>query len=204
MDGNGFDIAGGAHMYNGVNVGNAENRFNVPNKAIVFAYGFYSLPPAVYITQSDYTVTVWVKISKVTAQASIFDFGNDFILNEHKADNFVFEVSAAMRLTPYACLYQNGKYFWLSSSSVLLNVNTWYHLALVFERDTWYIYRNGFIIATRPSTPQLNNIIRSKSFIGRNNWFPGDEPLIGVMDDMRIYHKALSATEIIQVMNEDN
>lgn len=198
MDGNGFDIAGGAHMYNGVNVGNAENRFNVPNKAIVFAYGYYSLPPAVYITQSDYTITFWVQISKFTFHESIFDFGNG-----KNVDSIIFEVSRGTALTPFAGLYQNGITTFLTSSSVL-NVNTWYHMALVFERDTWYIYRNGFIIATQRSIPQAKNIIRKKSFIGRCDWFPDDEPLIGVMDDLRIYHKALTATEIIQVMNEDN
>ncbi|MBI3235090.1 MAG: LamG domain-containing protein [Bacteroidetes bacterium] len=199
LNGNGLDIVGGAHATSSQFVAPTENRFNHANKAVQFAYGFYRLPSGVYITNSDFTATVWVKIARHSLAASVFDFGNG-----PYSDNIVFEVTSYSNNNPSIWL-MNGvsTAFNALVSSTVLNLNTWYHLACVFERNTMYLYRDGVIIATRPNTTQARNIVRKNNFIGFNNFIAnGDEPLIGVMDDLRIYYKALTVYEIMQIMKE--
>lgn len=124
---------GGAHATNGVNVGIAHNRFNAPNKAVVFAYGYFSLPPAVYITQSDFTVTVWVKITKTTSGASLFDFANGIAL-----DNILLLVTNVAQKKPEMIIVSGTTQYRAQSDSALA-VDTWCHFAFVFERDTMYL-----------------------------------------------------------------
>mgnify|MGYP003385532119 CR=1 FL=1 len=97
----------------------------------------------------------------------------------------------------------SGPYNASVESTSALSLNTWWHLSFVFERNSMYLYKNGVLLAARTSVPQARNIIRNKSFIGKGNW-GGDEDFIGVMDDLRIYHKALTANEIMQVMYEQD
>jgi hypothetical protein len=75
MNGNGQDKVGGAHAVSGINVGSTENRFGVQNKATMFASGYYVISPSVFFTESDFTATAWVKVSKYSSYGSVFDFG---------------------------------------------------------------------------------------------------------------------------------
>ena len=196
MNGNGNDIVGGAHAIEQVNIGSTSDRFNSPNKAMIFASGYFTLPAKSYFTESDFTVTAWVKVSRYSFYARIIDFANG-----PDSDNVVltfFETTGK----PEAIML-NGSIRKYASSTTVLSLNTWWHVSFVFERNTMYIYRNGIIIATTTSVPQAQNLTRSKSYIGKSNW-AGDEDFIGVMDDLRIYHKALTANEIMQVMSEQN
>jgi hypothetical protein len=200
LNGNGLDIAGGAHAISSHFVGSTENRFNQPNKAVIFSSGYFRLPSGVYFTQSDFTATVWIKIARHSICAAVFDFGNG-----PRSDNILF-LATRDKTEPAAHLMTGVNTKWNDLLSLTtLNINTWYHLALVLERNTLYIYRDSVIIATRPNTSQPRSVLRNSNFIGGDSFAidSGHQPLIGVMDDLRIYHRALTTPEIMQVMRED-
>jgi chitodextrinase len=72
-------------------------------------------------------------------------------------------------------------------------VNSWTHLALTFEGTTLTLYVNGTAVATQPAigTLQTNsNPLR----IGGN--VPYGEFFQGLIDEVRVYNRALSAAEI--------
>ena len=81
-----------------------------------------------------------------------------------------------------------------------LGTNTWYHVAGVYDATnrTMQVYvngelDNGALVGTIPasqpsSTPNVN--------IGQRPGAPGNYNFAGVLDDVRIYNRALSLNEI--------
>ena len=84
------------------------------------------------------------------------------------------------------------------TAPVALPVNTWSHVAATYDGLTLNFFINGLLVATRvqtgamtPSTDALT--IGGNSYSGQN-W-------TGLMDEVRIYNRALSAVEIHTDMN---
>lgn len=197
MNGNGYDIVGGANAIGEAYVAATKNRYDAENKAMLFASGYFILPPKNYFLQSDFTITVWVKISSVPTSTMLFDFSNGI-----DADNVMLSISTLTTTTPTAWIFNAAAQNNITSTTILY-YNVWQHLAFVYESNTMYIYRDGTIIATRAFTHQPRSVVRAKGLIGKCNYL-GYQSFIGVMDDLRIYHKALATYEIMQVMKEDD
>jgi len=79
------------------------------------------------------------------------------------------------------------------SSTYSLSKNTWTHLVLVRRSGTWYLYVDGTLQktggSTTPSTPTIAMGIHSDNTTASATSF-------GKIDDVRVYSRALSATEI--------
>jgi hypothetical protein len=74
-----------------------------------------------------------------------------------------------------------------------LNYGSWYHVAGVFDGSSLRIYLNGSMEASK----SFSGLIRESSaplLIGRNGG--GGDSFKGMIDDLRIYGRALSASEI--------
>ena len=80
-----------------------------------------------------------------------------------------------------------------------LAVGEWSHLAMTYDGATMRIYVNGVQVASRAQSGAIavgNGALR----IGGNNSFAG-EFFRGLIDEVRVYNRALSAAEITQDMN---
>ena len=76
--------------------------------------------------------------------------------------------------------------------------NTWYHLVGTWNGTTLNAYNNGALVTT--STPGVTPDPSSSNFeIGRNNNYPDYANV--TLDDVRIYNRALSTTEIADLYN---
>jgi hypothetical protein len=72
--------------------------------------------------------------------------------------------------------------------------NTWEHLLVVVRNDTSLIYLNGQL-----DTAKAITILRSGNTFPMNigwNKIPGSEQMFGNIDDIRIYNRAINASEI--------
>ena len=68
--------------------------------------------------------------------------------------------------------------------------NAWIHIAGVYDGTTMTLYRNGAVVATRATgTMSVRNAGELAMFLGY-----GFE---GLMDDVRIYHRALNRTDVV-------
>jgi hypothetical protein len=77
-------------------------------------------------------------------------------------------------------------------------VNAWTHVAVTYDGSTLRLYVNG----TQVSTGAASGTIQSSTsplWIGGNN--PYGEYFQGLIDEARVYNRALSATEVQQAMN---
>jgi hypothetical protein len=75
-----------------------------------------------------------------------------------------------------------------------ITAGAWTHLATTYNGVNLRIYVNGALAATRPQTGAIDvgvGLLR----IGGNNAFPG-EFFSGLIDEVKVYNRALSAAEI--------
>jgi uncharacterized repeat protein (TIGR01451 family) len=74
------------------------------------------------------------------------------------------------------------------------DIGTFVHLAGVFDGSTWTLYRNGVAVATTPSGA-VSTTVNANWAIGARGG-GGSQFFNGVIDEVRLYQRALSAAEI--------
>ena len=89
-----------------------------------------------------------------------------------------------------------------------LSQNTWSHLAIVYTGSQWQLYRNGALVTTTVYTngaadgATISGFELPRAYIGVDTFSgsPSDFALAG-LDELQIYNRALSATEIASIYN---
>lgn len=79
-------------------------------------------------------------------------------------------------------------------------INTWSHVAGVYDGTKIAIYVNG---ALKASTPATGNILNSNRPIDIGNW-PTSSAFQGVIDEVNLYNVALSAAQVAQLAGRNN
>ena len=143
------------------------------------------------------SVALWVK---PTSSAD-----NDIIFNTHNGSGsgvgVEIKFDSSNRIKVASTNSSNG---WVTANSTTaLSNGTWYHVAVTLDTDTKYrIYINGTLEATSSAfTPKTAN--------STNPYYLGDSPdsgnyYDGVLDDVGIYSRVLSATEIGKLANNNS
>jgi hypothetical protein len=87
----------------------------------------------------------------------------------------------------------------------IVPVETWYHLAYVYDDKIMRIYVNGTISAARIFASFTINTFREPNFIGMGE-FSDTIFLVSniVLDEIKIFNKALSPEQIMLDMNAGN
>ncbi|MFC1792693.1 LamG domain-containing protein, partial [Planctomycetota bacterium] len=75
----------------------------------------------------------------------------------------------------------------------------WHHLAGIYNGTTIYQYVDGELDAAGPARGTIN-LDSGPVYLGKSSKFSSDE-WNGLIDDVRIYNQALSATEIKALYN---
>ena len=81
------------------------------------------------------------------------------------------------------------------SSSPIMNVNQWYHVAGVYQSGTASVYINGELANSIPITGTPSNNVTSDLTIGDSPGWPG-RVFDGIIDEVRVWNVARSASEI--------
>ena len=90
----------------------------------------------------------------------------------------------------------NGTGNYIEATSAIA-VSTWTHLALTYDGATIRMFVNGNLVSSAPQTGALENNTNALR-IGGNS--PYTEFFLGRIDDVRIYNRALAASEILSDM----
>jgi hypothetical protein len=85
-----------------------------------------------------------------------------------------------------------------SEGVTALPLNTWTHLAATYDGATLRLYVNGVQVRSRAATGNIVNLPGQLSIGGNNVW---GEWFAGILDDVRIYNRALTLAEIQTDMN---
>lgn len=165
------------------------DRFGQPNRAYFFdgRDDYIILDPAPPLHEETFTVSAWCCYDANSRQEG----WNGAILSQHgNHKNHAFQLSTNdAHITCHRFLIDPD----LSVGSPLQR-EFWYHIAVVYDHQTFRLYKNGQLESEQqglfkpdPDEPM---------YIGRK---ASDEPYFffhGVLDDFRIYDRALSQVEI--------
>ncbi|MGM0881101.1 MAG: LamG-like jellyroll fold domain-containing protein [Bacillota bacterium] len=156
----------------------------------------YSALPAGVVSNADTaSLTAWVNLDTVSNWARIFDFGSG--------------TSTYMYLSPKNganskirfAIKNDGSSEQIIEGTSALAAGGWHHVAVTLNGATGILYVDG-VEAGRNSAMTLKPSdlgATTQNWIGRSQ-FP-DPYLDGRVDDFRIYNRAITATEVMSVMN---
>lgn len=166
---------------------NGAYSFNGSNSYIQIPAGFGDFTNGI-------SISVWARPSSTTNYARFIDFGNG-----GPSNNFILTRNASTADILYATYNTTTSQGSLLVSGALTN-STWNHYVISHAvGGTVILYKNGVQIGTA-TVPLPVNVTRSSNYIGRSNW-PADTNYAGLMDDIRIYNRAISGSEALQLYN---
>lgn len=148
-----------------------------------------AMHPALYLNDGEMTVAMWINAAQVPNDSFLFSYGYTFNtkLNARSPQITVGSVSDAA---------VGGE----TKANHVVPPDTWQHLAFTFKNGKAEIFVDGFVVPhdyDMPSTaalgPTTNGIIMG---VGTDTT---DHRLNGRMDDVRLYRRALTASEVAQL-----
>lgn len=167
----------------GINSNFANNRNLINNKAITLdgTSGNVVNIPNIPLGSKNRTISLWYKVNSYNGEAGadIFQYGNPPYANQ----SFGYYLSPN---TSSFYLYNTDKH-----TSVTTNLNQWYHVVLVLTdqgpNKQIKVYRNNVLIIDE----NVNGINT-----GGNGSFTIGNKFIGAIDDLKIFDRDLTATEV--------
>jgi len=149
-------------------------------------YIFVSNSASLNEMSDDITLSAWVKFNTIGSGV------NSRILSKDNGGN-----DWQLRLTDNKATFQINAGGWNSvSGSTALEPGTWYHLTGVYDGSYIRIYVNGVedgkVSETDPFSGTTDNL-----YIGRNE-YPIGEYVDGIIDEIKVYNRALTPAEIWQ------
>jgi len=187
------------------------DRFGNANSAYYFdgSTSYVSVPDNLYMRlyQTDFTESVWVKLDDYNASygsaivskriPGIADAGYTFSVGGYTSSD-----QTSMGLThfgPGGGSANNGL------GKTIVTLNQWHLLSVVYSyaNKTLTIYVDGVLDDVTPNIAPPNATIGAKAYIGRDD--PNDTDngyfIKGALDDLRVYNRALSPSEILKLYN---
>jgi DUF1680 family protein len=150
---------------------------------------YVSMPTGIVSTLNDFTIATWVKLNALSTWSRIFDIGNSTTVNMFLTPQSGSGVRFAITTNG------SGSEQRINGSSALAT-GTWVHVAVTLSGSTGTLYVNGVSVGTNTGMTLKPSSLgsTSRNYIGRSQY--SDPYLNGLIDDFRIYPRALSASEI--------
>jgi len=192
LDGDANDAVGSNH---GTLIGNP-TWVNDPNRGWCLSFdgdGDYidvGDDPSLSFTEAI-TVACWIKVHKFDRNwNAIINKGDDWVLARTRDDNRI----------AFLCLGLTGG-GWPEVYSDDVNDENWHHIAGVYDGSKLYMYRDGNNVNSKSVHGSINSKW-SRVLIGENGQAK-NRYWNGLIDDMRIYNRALTAEEIGDLANPE-
>jgi len=165
----------------------------VSGNALNLTGGYASLPVGIVSSLNDFTISTWVKISSLQNWARIFDFGSGPNVNMYLTDDAGGTNALRFAITT------GGAGAEQQLNGPALALNTWTHVAVTLLGNTATLYINGLAYDVNAGTTlhPTNLGTTTQNYIGKSQY--ADPALLGAVDDFRIYARALSAQQVLQL-----
>lgn len=156
---------------------------------------YASLPSGAVSTLADFTISGWVKMDVAANWARLFDFGTG-------TNVYMFLARSNTGYLRYAITTGGGSKEQGINSNTLISTGVWVHFAVTWSANVGILYMNGVevgrnsAITLKPSSLGTT----TQTWFGRSQ-YSGDPYLTGTLDDIRIYNRQLSASEIVTLVN---
>ncbi len=157
------------------------------------------------LAPGEMTVSAWVKVSSTTMgiiAANDYTGNNNLWLLQAMNGKFQFRTKSCGNNSATSCLQSGGTTVNVQIESDSHELDEWVHVAGTKTRDLMTLYVNG-VAEVSSTSPQYFTHPNSPFCIGsRSNGTNCDSsPFRGNIADVRVYNRALSATEIAALAN---
>jgi hypothetical protein len=155
--------------------------------------GHYLQLPYAIANSDELSIALWVNWRNSNGNwQRIFDFGNG-------TDQYLFLTPSNGSIMRFAI--KNGGDEQTVDCSTKLTLNQWKHVAVTIGREKTVIYIDGQEAASSTGvTIRPSDIRPVLNYLGRSQFY-SDALFTGYLDDVRIYNYALSASDVVSVMN---
>lgn len=181
------------------------DRYGKSNSAYLFdgVNDYMTVPDTLplRLSNTDFTISVWVKLNEISS-----DYASAIIAKRTMSNGsgYGFFARGTGPWTPGQVVYSvSGGTDPSSVTDSIMPLNSWQHLVLKYNLNaqTSYTYFNGVLVYTKTGIPTPNansnvNMVIGNDATGNSYYFKG------IIDDIQIYNKALSDSEITAKYNE--
>ena len=166
----------------------------------------YNVPMAL---QTPFTVSFWMYANNVSTTQVPFCMGPGPLYN-NPSHQFSTEVVLTSAGRVYVDVMSNATFYSSPASTSTLTANTWNHVCYSVSSNTIILYLNGVAVASRADLPTngllssyngnspnygQTSMLRLGNQMGNNQGFA----FKGYLDDVRIYNRVLTPTQINQL-----
>jgi hypothetical protein len=195
-----FDESSGTTAFDSSGFGNNGNLMNGPTwtsgkigNALSFdgTDDYVEIPGTALNIYNSITVSAWINPIVVNAEMEIVCKAAQTTYTGYE---FGFNASGELRfrINPLSSTFANRL-----SSGAAITRNTWQHVAATYDGTTISFYKNGALIN---SVPALGNLYpTTENLVVGIYAYLNTYKFLGSMDDLRIYNRSLSASEIFQI-----
>jgi hypothetical protein len=166
-------------------------------------YGYVSMPPSLFNGATAVTVAAWIKVNAAQNWQRVFDVGVDSHLDRDPLTGSKYftlipqNAASQLELAITANGCGNAQ---LLHANAIVPADGWRHVAVTIDGSQGVVYVNGPGIAgtTTSNTLVLRPVDLGTidyAYLGKSPW--GVDPYFdGQIDEVRVYRRALSATEV--------
>jgi len=152
------------------------------------------------LTNAEYTFSMWIRLNRHNSS------GVGLIMGMAYYSGFGISVSSDGSSTTSLATYFRNSTLQYSTNNISLDLNQWYHVTAVLDKPNLRIifHLNGNLIHERTITNGPFIYENYPFAINRLSQTGGNGPWVnidGVIDDVRIYNRVLSAEEILHNYN---
>ncbi|MEM7165196.1 MAG: immunoglobulin domain-containing protein [Planctomycetota bacterium] len=151
--------------------------------------------PPFDVSGSALTLAAWFKADSFTVgDGRIISKASSVNSDDHTWMISTFPDAGNTRLR--ARVRTNGVTTTLVASASLLDTDVWIHVAAVYDGTTLRLYQNGVEVGSTPLTGTVAGQPNKSVAIGNQPPTAGSRPFDGAIDDVRVYSRALSVSEV--------
>lgn len=175
--------------------------FSGPRNALVFdgVDDFIPVTDNTIDLSSDFTLDCWINSSVTDVKQGVLSKQSTKYGTSTHSRNY--EVGVVLQASGVISLYlgdNSGNWRYSSLSSIsLAPINTWTHVAAVVDGTEMRLYLNGKLESTKKYT-YSRNLDSGQMRIGAG--IENNDPFHGMLDEVRIWNKALTAVQICNNM----
>ncbi|CAF0927944.1 unnamed protein product [Brachionus calyciflorus] len=194
-DGSLKDVSNAQDLYEQTNFSFISDRFGNTNSAFRIQSGYARAPAGIYFS-GDFTITAWVRLNAYLNHQRLIEFGKQLY-----SDHVLVSLSGPSRQI-YFHTY-NGNIQYVLDSTTVLPLSIWHYVTFTASGPVMKIYVNGTLVAnkTQSATNVVQSVNRLYNFFGKS-LFP-DPNANCDLDDLKIYNKELSGSEIEKEFKSD-
>ncbi len=161
--------------------------------------GYATLPPGILLGATEMTIAAWFTVTSTLSGQRVFDFGTSSTTSSmyFTTQNSAGVPQFTIRLVPDGGteIRQN-----VTSKGSSLSVNAWHHVAVVLDATGGHLYLDGVAIGSNTGVTLRPADLGAKpnDWIGRSE-FVTDPYFDGMIDELRVYNRGLTASEIAEL-----